>query len=125
MLIGSPPLWNRFAVHSGMMNGTHTQGGAATFETFGTPVWLSLGKGEKNLFQEITVMGIRNPVKETLERLDSKTLDAQFCTEIVHGLNCSPFEAQAVLEVVKEIYFSPTDKAAPKPRQTRTLGKLG
>jgi len=38
-------------------------------------------------------------------RLDSKTLDAQFIHEIQHGLNCSPFEAGAVLDVVKEIYF--------------------
>jgi Protein of unknown function (DUF1670) len=50
-------------------------------------------------------MGIRNPDREVIERLDSKTLDARFTTEIQHGLNCSPFEAQAVLDVVKEVYF--------------------
>jgi hypothetical protein len=38
-------------------------------------------------------------------RLDSKTLDAQFVHEVQHGLNSSPFEAEAVLDVVKEIYF--------------------
>ena len=50
-------------------------------------------------------MGIRNKKRETLRRLDSKTLDAKFLQEIQHGLNCSPFEAEAVLEVVKEVYF--------------------
>src|SRR5262249_49664671 len=50
-------------------------------------------------------MGIRNRDREVIERLDSKTLDARFTTEIEQGLNCSPFEAEAVLGVVKEIYF--------------------
>jgi len=50
-------------------------------------------------------MGIRNRDREVIERLDSKTLDARFTTEIRQGLNCSPFEAQAVLDVVKEVYF--------------------
>ena len=50
-------------------------------------------------------MGIRNKKRQVRRRLDSKTLDAQFIHEIQHGLNCSPFEAEAVLDVVKEIYF--------------------
>ena len=50
-------------------------------------------------------MGIRHRNREVIERLDSKTLDARFTTEIQQGLNCSPFEAQAVLDVVKEVYF--------------------
>jgi DNA-binding CsgD family transcriptional regulator len=50
-------------------------------------------------------MGVRNRRCEVLERLDSKTLDARFATEIQQGLNCSPFEAEAVLDVVKEVYF--------------------
>jgi hypothetical protein len=49
-------------------------------------------------------MGIRNQNREILKRLDSKTLEAKFLTEIEQGLNCSPFEAEAVLEVVKEVY---------------------
>ena len=43
--------------------------------------------------------------KEELKRLKSKTLDAQFRRELEKGLNCSPFEAEAVCELVKEIYF--------------------
>lgn len=50
-------------------------------------------------------MGIRNTGREELLRLESKTLDAQFLSTIQQGLNCSPFESEAVLEVVKEVYF--------------------
>jgi Protein of unknown function (DUF1670) len=50
-------------------------------------------------------MGVRNPQREELLRLESKTLDAQFLSTIQQGLNCSPFESQAVLELVKEVYF--------------------
>jgi hypothetical protein len=50
-------------------------------------------------------MGIRNVRRQELRRLEAKTLDARFLTEIQEGLNCSPFECQAVLQVVKEVYF--------------------
>src|SRR5215469_15750313 len=50
-------------------------------------------------------MGVRNRDREVIDRLDCKTLDARFTTEIQQGLNCSPFEAEAVLGVVKEVYF--------------------
>jgi len=59
-------------------------------------------------------MGIRNKKRETLRRLDSKILDAKFLQEIQHGLNCSPFEAEAVLEVVKEVYFPSLDEQSIK-----------
>ena len=59
-------------------------------------------------------MGIRNRKRETLKRLDSKTLDAKFLQEIQHGLNCSPFEAEAVSEVVKEVYFPFLDEQSVK-----------
>jgi DNA-binding CsgD family transcriptional regulator len=59
-------------------------------------------------------MGIRNRDREVIERLDSKTLDARFTTEIEQGLNCSPFEAEAVLGVVKEVYFPFLDAEAPQ-----------
>jgi hypothetical protein len=51
-------------------------------------------------------MGVRNSDREVIKRLDSKTLDSRFTTEIKQGLSCSPFEAEAVLDVVKEVYFS-------------------
>lgn len=59
-------------------------------------------------------MGIRNSKKETVARLNCKTLDDQFRVEIVHGLNCSPFEAEAVLKVVKEVYFPFLDQHTPQ-----------
>lgn len=49
-------------------------------------------------------MGVRNAKREELRRLDCKTLDAQFKTVIRDGLSCSPFEAEAVLQVVHEVY---------------------
>ena len=58
-------------------------------------------------------MGVRNVKKEELARLECKSLDAQFKTDIAEGLNCSPFETEAVLEVVKEVYFPFLDGASP------------
>ena len=37
-------------------------------------------------------------------RLQAKSIDAQFVNEMVSGLNCSPFEAEAIVEKVHEIY---------------------
>jgi Protein of unknown function (DUF1670) len=50
-------------------------------------------------------VGIRNRDREVIERLDSKTLDARFISEIEEGLDCSPFVSKAILGVVKEVYF--------------------
>ena len=58
-------------------------------------------------------MGVRNRSKEGLARLAAKTLDARFLHEIQHGLNCSPFEAEAVLQVVKEVYLPFLDAELP------------
>ncbi len=70
-------------------------------------------------------MGIRNKKRQVRRRLDSKTLDAQFIHEVRHGLNCSPFEAEVVLDVVKEIYFPFLDqqpiKAPPGKRSHWSL----
>jgi hypothetical protein len=68
----------------------------------------------KFCFQEGVFMGLRNKKLEELRRLDSKTLDARFLNEIRDGLNCSPFEAEAVLEVVKEVYFPFLDQQSVK-----------
>ena len=37
-------------------------------------------------------------------RLQAKSLDAQFKNEMVTGLNCSPFEAEAIVETVHKVY---------------------
>jgi hypothetical protein len=62
-------------------------------------------------------MGVRNRDREVIEMLDSKTLDARFTTEIGQGLNCSPFEAEAVPDGVKEVYlpFQSAEAAEPAP----------
>jgi hypothetical protein len=69
---------------------------------------------EKYTVRKEPFMGVRNKKRETLKRLDSKTLDARFLNEIQNGLNCSPFEAEAVLEVVKEVYFPFLDEQSVK-----------
>jgi len=38
------------------------------------------------------------------DRLKSKQLDSQFQNDIMHGLNCSPFEARAILDSVHKVY---------------------
>src|SRR6516162_6194145 len=69
----------------------------------------------RTLVWEVPSMGIRNRNREVIERLDSKTLDARFTTEIEQGLNCSPFESEAVLGVVKEVYFPFLSSEASEP----------
>lgn len=66
-------------------------------------------------------MGIRNHQQEELQRLREKTLDAQFFTTIQQGLNCSPFEATAVLDVVKEVYGPAMTSGSPAHPGTLTL----
>ncbi len=56
-------------------------------------------------------MGMRNRRREAAQRLNCKSLDAKFLAEVTQGLNCSPFEAVSVLEVVKEVYAPYLDTA--------------
>jgi len=49
-------------------------------------------------------MGIRRPVRETRLRLAHKTLDQRFLGIVRGGLGCSAFEAEAVLEAMREVY---------------------
>lgn len=84
--------------------------------TYGTPVKLAENADVKEVG-----MGVRNVKRSELLRLQEKTLDAQFLTTIEQGLNCSAFEANAVLDVVKEVYFSfLADSAMSKPRPGMT-----
>ncbi|MCP4205298.1 MAG: DUF1670 domain-containing protein [bacterium] len=66
-------------------------------------------------------MGVRQREKELLARLDCKSLDAQFVAETRDGLDCSPFEADAVLKVVREVYapyFDAPEAALPPGKMT-------
>jgi hypothetical protein len=38
------------------------------------------------------------------DRLNSKQLDSQFQNDVIQGLNCSPFEARAILDSVHKVY---------------------
>lgn len=49
-------------------------------------------------------MGSKRPKRSEIDRLAVKTLDDRFLTEIQKGLNCSPFESEAVLSVVREVF---------------------
>lgn len=48
-------------------------------------------------------MGAKKPRTEP-QRLAVKTLEEQFRTEVQTGLNCSPFESEAVLNVAREVF---------------------
>ena len=47
---------------------------------------------------------INNTSTEKWNRLNQKQLNQQFVNEIVHGLQCSPFEARAILDTVYRVY---------------------
>jgi hypothetical protein len=47
---------------------------------------------------------INNSSLQKWDRLAQKQLDQQFINEIVHGLQCSPFEANAILDTVYKVY---------------------
>ena len=67
-------------------------------------------------------MGRPNPKLQTLRRLESKTLEAQFLNEVEHGMGCSRFGAEGILKVVEEIYFPFMDAAgSAAPPGTITL----
>lgn len=48
---------------------------------------------------------IRQTGREQLNRLTAKTLDQVFAMRVKEGMGCSQFEAQAVTDLVKEVYF--------------------
>lgn len=49
-------------------------------------------------------MGSSRPKRTEVDRLSVKTLDDRFLTEVQQGLNCSRFESEAVLKLVREIF---------------------
>ena len=61
---------------------------------------------------------INNSSLQKWERLAQKQLDQQFVNEMVQGLQCSPFEANAVLDAVYKVYASYFDTTGSlKPGQ--------
>ncbi len=47
---------------------------------------------------------INNTNLARFDRLKAKSLDAEFTNEMIQGLNCSPFEAEAIVEKVHDVY---------------------
>lgn len=47
---------------------------------------------------------INNTSIQKWDRLAQKQLNQQFMNEIIHGLQCSPFEAKAILDTVYKVY---------------------
>jgi len=63
---------------------------------------------------------INNSSLDRWNRLETKSLDQQFVSEIIHGLNCSPFEASAVLETVYRVFGDYFDSSTNlKPGQIK------
>ena len=56
------------------------------------------------LVNERIVIMINNSSLTKWDRLSQKQLDQQFTHEIVHGMQCSPFEATAILDTVYRVY---------------------
>lgn len=49
-------------------------------------------------------MGVQHPEEERLLRLEAKSLEGELREILTAGLACSPFEAEAVLDAVKQVY---------------------
>ena len=52
------------------------------------------------------IIMINNTSLQKWNRLAQKQLDQQFVNEIINGLQCSPFEAKAILDTVYKVYAS-------------------
>lgn len=50
------------------------------------------------------IIMINNSSLQKWSRLETKSLDNQFVNDIIQGLNCSSFEAKAVLDTVHKVY---------------------
>ena len=89
---------------------------ALTFLSYGKPPIVEGGLQGKEARR--WACGITS--KNNREGLDAKTLDAQLRQILVAGLACSPFEAEAVLGAVQEVYapfFHGPDSGTPRPGQ--------
>jgi hypothetical protein len=63
---------------------------------------------------------INNTNLQRWQRAAARHLDAQFMNEIIQGMNCSPFEAEAIRDKVHEVYSPLMDTAQTlKPGQVR------
>lgn len=70
---------------------------------FQSPYGLFPGQGHRRSFLEEALV-INNTSPQRWDRITAKSIDAQFLTEMQRGLNCSPFEAQIMVERVHQLY---------------------
>jgi len=68
----------------------------------------------------------RKQEKERYDRLSFKTLDRQFQQEAIVGLSCSPLEAKALIEIVKDFFREKRSGAGGKRgrSQSRSSGEV-
>ncbi len=50
-------------------------------------------------------MSYRNPKLEALDRLKLKSREGQFVSKLLDGLDCSPLEAEIIMDMVKETFL--------------------
>ena len=66
---------------------------------------------------------INNTSRQRWQRAEAGQLDTQFMMAITHGMNCSPFEAEAVCDAVYEVYGPLLETSdALQPGQPRGRG---
>ena len=61
-------------------------------------------QGKENSFPQQEPIVINNTSLQRWDRINAKSIDTQFMTAMQRGLNCSPFEAQIMVEKVHELY---------------------
>ncbi len=67
---------------------------------------------------------INNSSLAKWDRLNAKNLDSQFKNDIINGLNCSPFEAEAVVDCMHHVYddyFSASNSLLPGQMKVTVL----
>jgi hypothetical protein len=68
------------------------------------------------------VLMLNNTSPQRWDRISAKSIDTQFSNAMQHGLNCSPFEAQIMVEKVHELYGPLFDTStSTQPGQVQTV----
>ncbi|WP_141691528.1 DUF1670 domain-containing protein [Rhodohalobacter halophilus] len=88
-----------FIIHSTLINRLRCEGVARTRQAV-DPAFHLLAYG---------ALMINNTFHSLWDRLQQKTLNQQFTNRLIEGLNCSPFEANAILDTVYEVFAPQMD----------------
>ena len=88
-----------FIIHNTLINRLRSEGEARTRQAVDLAFYL-LTYG---------ALMINNISHSLWNRLQQKTLNQQFTNRLIEGLNCSPFEANAILDTVYEVFSSHMD----------------